>query len=100
MPKICREFQFPSNGKGYLNKGAQNESCCNFHTVSIPFKRERVSQSLSWDMVVLLISGFQFPSNGKGYLNYFSVCKSLGQHTAGFQFPSNGKGYLNGERCP
>ena len=60
-------FQFPSNGKAYLNGNG--------------------------GMPGVKIKKFQFPSNGKAYLNrYPSLLK---QELKRFQFPSNGKAYLN-----
>ena len=64
MPK----FQFPSNGKAYLN------------TMSI--------------IGIGCGESFQFPSNGKAYLNLFCGVRRCHQY-GGFQFPSNGKAYLN-----
>ena len=61
-------FQFPSNGKAYLN-----DIC---------------------GSILTEISTFQFPSNGKAYLNLDLNLVRLAI-VAWFQFPSNGKAYLN-----
>ena len=61
-------FQFPSNGKTYINK--------------IKAHRDAVEAE------------FQFPSNGKTYINLMTsdaVCS----FSDSFQFPSNGKTYIN-----
>ena len=72
------EFQFPSNGKAYLNRGRWTDGIWPAD-VSIPFKRESVSEP-----IVTCLEGsangleekFQFPSNGKAYLNIF-MCHVL-----------------------
>ena len=63
-----KKFQFPSNGKAYLN------------SQGFLGNRKR-----TW---------FQFPSNGKAYLND-CVNPSPRAKERTFQFPSNGKAYLN-----
>ena len=113
-------FQFPSNGKAYLNfivdLRERNRMLC----VSIPFKRESVSEQVQrglggqscWELVSIPFKResvsehtpngdfargqrrFQFPSNGKAYLNYADTLKLSLEHFQ-FQFPSNGKAYLN-----
>ena len=84
-------FQFPSNGKGYLNLNR----CLRYGTrfrfnslqtgkgISIYYNNQRGASPPQ----------FQFPSNGKGYLNLRvpTLCIAYNR----FQFPSNGKGYLN-----
>ena len=68
----CSTFQFPSNGKAYINTSLK---------------------TLSWQILL-----FQFPSNGKAYINNFTYI-FLGKYVK-FQFPSNGKAYINGaSRC-
>ena len=65
--KINPEFQFPSNGKAYLNP-VEMSAIDIVVKVSIPFKREsvfRVLKNLAGNSAQL----FQFPSNGKAYLN-------------------------------
>ena len=37
--------------------------------VSIPFKRERLSEQVAPGPGTVCVSGFQFPSNGKGFPN-------------------------------
>ena len=89
-------FQFPSNGKGYLNL-PKSETPKVGKIVSIPFKRERVSQFRTRNCLICQTPSFQFPSNGKGYLN---PDKSRPDYFyKEFQFPSNGKGYLNNIYC-
>ena len=66
--------------------------------VSIPFKRESVSELLTEkDSARQSSYVFQFPSNGKAYLNDFlrEMNIAIGDGTDKFQFPSNGKAYLN-----
>ena len=62
-------FQFPSNGKAYLNLGPETKGL----------------KVLMW---------FQFPSNGKAYLNLEPPQHNRHRKVT-FQFPSNGKAYLN-----
>ena len=88
------EFRFPSNGKVYLKprgRGSRNKDS----DVSIPFKRERLSQE---DYADILEGGFEFPfpSNGKDYRKDSGnmVC-NFG--LAMFPFPSNGKDYRKPE---
>ena len=57
------KFQFPSNGKAYLNQRLKRESV---GRVSIPFR-----ESVCTDTV-----GFQFPSNGKAYLNLLTTLQT------------------------
>ena len=63
-------FQFPSNGKGFPNGRGKEELMLLSLIVSIPFKRERLSELPQY----LLDEGhdlvFQFPSNGKGFPNF------------------------------
>ena len=63
-------FQFPSNGKDFLNIDNQN-----------------FSQAVAL---------FQFPSNGKDFLNEGDIGYHAGNWEV-FQFPSNGKDFLNCE---
>ena len=90
------KFQFPSNGKGFPNemdvvkmffrilvsipfkRERLSEHSQFFHQrlltrVSIPFKRERLSEQRRPLMVSLRPVKFQFPSNGKGFPNKISV---------------------------
>ena len=111
------EFQFPSNGKAYLNDSddpyTRQDAC-----VSIPFKRESVSELTAyanWHRHGVSFNSlqtgkriwtnsqadrqpqhfvFQFPSNGKAYLNAL-IKMAVNEDPYVFQFPSNGKAYLN-----
>ena len=47
-----RTFQFPSNGKGFPNLGCLAVAACD-EKVSIPFKRERLSERKKLSLVVL-----------------------------------------------
>ena len=112
---LLTEFQFPSNGKAYHKWG--NSFVENTLTeVSIPFKRESVSQAsrLKWAHSPKRL--FQFPSNGKAYHKVLGIDPGIA-HTGRFnslqtgkritrmnlwqyllcidqfQFPSNGKAY-------
>ena len=68
-------------------------SFCN--QVSIPFKRESVSEPVEKTSVNYQHSNwFQFPSNGKAYLNERIMVRAR-SYGLQFQFPSNGKAYLN-----
>ena len=61
-------FQFPSNGKVFLNRISQ--SWTQLHrSVSIPFKREGLSELKIDQRQTLEEFMFQFPSNGKVFLN-------------------------------
>ena len=63
-------FQFPSNGKGFPNLGNWLNRPDTGNPVSIPFKRERLSEQ-AYDQrgVLCQVGKFQFPSNGKGFPN-------------------------------
>ena len=63
-------------------------------TVSIPFKRERLSELADPDLETISGYRFQFPSNGKGFPNFGGRANML-FNRYGFQFPSNGKGFPN-----
>ena len=108
-------FQFPSNGKAY-HKNSKIGLRAEDDNVSIPFKRESVSQvTTHWNAAVTELA-FQFPSNGKAYHKdtSFAGCivevKRFNSLQTGkritrrqkthhaycvwwFQFPSNGKAY-------
>ena len=63
-------FQFPSNGKGFPNKRREKWNTeMKILQVSIPFKRERLSERNCFLGGYCLEEGFQFPSNGKGFPN-------------------------------
>ena len=62
-------FQFPSNGKAYLNIPTVDDFDLGTVDVSIPFKRESISEPILEAKGRLEIIEFQFPSNGKAYLN-------------------------------
>ena len=111
-------FQFPSNGKAYLN-WIRKKVVIPTTSVSIPFKRESISEltqeNIGWifslcfnslqtgkhiwtdcdvDGSYYYYSVFQFPSNGKAYLNIEKRQPAVSYENR-FQFPSNGKAYLN-----
>ena len=118
-PNPCAQnslFQFPSNGKVYL-KDSQRVSARIQVRVSIPFKRESVSQASTLRIYSRAFCRFQFPSNGKVYLKPSALAiasttaklvsipfkresvsqavpPTVQERCAGFQFPSNGKVYL------
>ncbi len=85
-------FQFPSNGKGFPND-FYSWCDCLIKPVSIPFKRERLSERVNALFALILQSLFQFPSNGKGFPNENSLSDRVKNDL--FQFPSNGKGFPN-----
>ena len=88
-------FQFPSNGKAYLNKTCLGKQVKPWEGVSIPFKRESVSEPAeALREKRAREDTFQFPSNGKAYLNAAFVAFAVFVAFM-FQFPSNGKAYLN-----
>ena len=62
-------FLFPSNGKAFLNlPRVTNVAGCD--VVSIPFKREGVSERMKVEKILETEIGlFLFPSNGKAFLN-------------------------------
>ena len=60
-----KKFQFPSNGKAYHKRKPEIREWYG-RVVSIPFKRESVSQA-EYGMIVATLDKFQFPSNGKAY---------------------------------
>ena len=69
-----KPFQFPSNGKDFPNR--KKKVTTTKVTVSIPFKREGLSEHTR---LVLTEKGilimFQFPSNGKDFPNYSQKCQ-------------------------
>ena len=62
------QFQFPSNGKGFPNYVPAGVNSRLVRVVSIPFKRERLSELKPIDLSTTT-RPFQFPSNGKGFPN-------------------------------
>ena len=64
-------------------------------SVSIPFKREGLSEQVQMIPAVAATPEFQFPSNGKVFLNRWQY-KADTEDVSEFQFPSNGKVFLNG----
>ena len=61
------EFPFPSNGKYFPNYlWTTTES---YSTVSIPFKREILSEQKTKDIIQVIEALFPFPSNGKYFPN-------------------------------
>ena len=114
----CIVFQFPSNGKAYLKlwsvwanlqryrvsipfkresvsqakKGEIDESTkCK---VSIPFKRESVSQDRKSTISYLNANGFNSLQTGKRISRIRKHGRKWGLFRITFQFPSNGKAYL------
>ena len=118
MKAAIRKFQFPSNGKVYLKSKIDSLTSCleivsipfkresvsqvtkstvsyTCTCVSIPFKRESVSQAIKLKALEVQSELFQFPSNGKVYLKSCRLVNSLLTNAVKlFQFPSNGKVYL------
>ena len=88
-------FQFPSNGKAYLNTTAVMAADDNEIEVSIPFKRESISE-LSQVTILqhkdLLVS---IPFKRESISELLSFTLMLKKNGIMFQFPSNGKAYLN-----
>ena len=62
------EFRFPSNGKAFLNWEIVARALLAIR-VSIPFKREGVSEQIGLIQLALDRDMFRFPSNGKAFLN-------------------------------
>ena len=89
-------FQFPSNGKDFLNTDLGITGNLTAAKVSIPFKREGLPQQAEFGANIIVRKKFQFPSNGKDFLNdEYAGYRAI---TIGFQFPSNGKDFLNKEK--
>ena len=65
-----------------------------YRWVSIPFKREGLSELYVVDWSDNRIYVFQFPSNGKDFPNTVYIPPQPLQQQ--FQFPSNGKDFPNG----
>ena len=63
--------------------------------VSIPFKRERLSERKMLLEKIRSKGAFQFPSNGKGFPNVTGNSEPVQPVQPVFQFPSNGKGFPN-----
>ena len=115
---MSNKFLFPSTGKAFLNAGENGKGAAPCRQVSIPFKREGVSELTSstantWHRQFL----FLFPSNGKAFLNDIrtdlvetndivsipfkregvseqATTSELLKYVK-FLFPSNGKAFLN-----
>ena len=118
-------FQFPSNGKDFPNYYNKNRTrsrsnvsetgsnvialLLEWKTVSIPFKREGLSEH-RMDLWIILITRFQFPSNGKDCRQkrlrfikptsfnslqtgrtFRTEVREVRVYCMSFQFPSNGK---------
>ena len=69
VPSEQKWFQFPSNGKVFPNSRG-NLGCSGNNFVSIPFKREGVSERCRVSIALLTLAEFQFPSNGKVFPNF------------------------------
>ena len=61
--------------------------------VSIPFKRDGVSERTAGEDIVGIITKFLFPSNGTAFLNQM-VADDINQREL-FLFPSTGTAFLN-----
>ena len=119
-PITSELFQFPSNGKAYRKcpasvteksapfvsipfkrESVSQGSCLNpsmpAYQVSIPFKRESGSQDIDKDNNIDATM-FQFPSNGKAYRKDPVKFQSMEMGNE-FQFPSNGKAYRKQHRA-
>ena len=88
-------FQFPSNGKAYLNMGSGQQLVAVVpKNVSIPFKRESVSEPLAIAIALVGCGGFNSLQTGKRIWTLKDE-KFKEADSSRFQFPSNGKAYLN-----
>ena len=88
-------FQFPSNGKAYLNFELRKRRRT-LKLVSIPFKRESVSEPGLTTLTVLMRHlSFNSLQTGKRIWTLIRRFGSILIHLYVFQFPSNGKAYLN-----
>ena len=87
-------FRSLQTGKAFRTSEIRNTTPV-YREVSIPFKRERLSEPFEmWMGKYTEIMAVQFPSNGKGFPNQKST--TLGTTILSlFQFPSNGKGFPN-----
>ncbi len=85
-------FQFPSNGKGFPNE-IKFKIVETAEWVSIPFKRERLSEQVLG--VAWLRNWFRFNSlqTGKAFRTRRKLTEV--KFNIMFQFPSNGKGFPN-----
>ena len=92
--EVKEQFQFPSNGKDFPNFSFVVAWVWMGVEVSIPFKREGLSELISCFGLAKTLPMFQFPSNGKDFPNEVSAhIINILQPT--FQFPSNGKDFPN-----
>ena len=88
-------FQFPSNGKDFPNALTLIFTIVFTSFVSIPFKREGLSERKGFECGTHRSSEqFQFPSNGKDFPN-MSIRINDTYSLKKFQFPSNGKDFPN-----
>ncbi len=67
--------------------------------VSIPFKRERLSELMTFNHTKFRQHWFQFPSNGKDFPNGKESGLLPMTPEMAFQFPSNGKDFPNSARA-
>ena len=77
-------FQFPSNGKAYLNALAAVQEVVRWYKFQFPSNgKAYLNTNLALFLTSLVINEFQFPSNGKAYLNpKKSCCSSFGYHVS------------------
>ena len=86
-------FRSLQTGKAFRTSEIRNTTPV-YREVSIPFKRERLSEPFEmWMGKYTEIMAVQFPSNGKGFPNISGTAKHVLYRL--FQFPSNGKGFPN-----
>ena len=121
--RLLSKFQFPSNGKAYLNR-MNGETAEKASIVSIPFKRESISERRLEHLWRFTERSFNSLQTGKhiwtrNHMTHaiqvervsipfkresISEPKKLAEIvntlSAKFQFPSNGKAYLNPSLIP
>ena len=69
------EFLFPSSGTAFLNANVYDAEDRVYYCVSIPFKRDGVSElyRLEDPDEYWIVEVFLFPSNGKAFLNLLEL---------------------------
>ena len=86
-------FNSLQTGRSFRTMKKVKGTCFGVLLVSIPFKREGLSEPKSLDSAITRVDEFQFPSNGKVFPNDESNKTEV--FGLRFQFPSNGKVFPN-----
>ena len=93
---MSKRFLFPSTGKAFLNRIPWVCWTNCGRNVSIPFKRDGVSEQATGATHIETIEWeFLFPSNGTAFLNTLIEARLATPIVIKFLFPSTGTAFLN-----